>query len=358
MITPLPPLVLAMSLFLSLSGASARAEGSGNTPANTPETLSETSTGHENYLQREQVREFLDELSRDSGLDRNQLAGIMARAKRQQAIIDAISTPAERTLNWASYRPIFLTDKRLEQGRHFMLEHAQLLERATRTYGVPASVITAIIGVETFYGRITGSHDVLDALATLAFDYPPRADFFRSELAEFLTLSAVEGWDPHQRQGSYAGAMGVPQFIASSYRAYAVDFDGNGQRDLFDSMADVIGSVANYLAVHGWLADAPVAERWDFDGGVIPEQVRALERRSLKPLVAGQSVASLGFEGPGLAAGTREDRLLSVMVLEGADGDEAWVGYRNFHVITRYNHSRLYAMAVWQLAQGLQATLE
>ncbi|MGQ7843897.1 lytic murein transglycosylase B [Granulosicoccus sp. 3-233] len=312
----------------------------------------------ENYLHRADVREFLDQLSRDSDLDRNRLAGIMARAKRQQSVLDAISKPAERTLNWARYRPIFLTQKRIDQGREFMREHAELLERATETYGVPADIITAIIGVETFYGRITGSHDVLDSLATLAFDYPPRATFFRSELAEFLSLSAAEGWDPHQRQGSYAGAMGVPQFISSSYRQYAVDFDGDGKRDLFDSMADVIGSVANYFAVHGWEKDAPVAERWSFPDDDIPAQVRSLVRSSLTPTVAGDTVAALGFTGSGLGTGTRDNEHLSVMVLEGGDGDEAWVAYRNFYVITRYNHSRLYAMAVLQLAQGFHSNPE
>ncbi len=310
------------------------------------------------YLNRADVREFLDQLSRDSGLNRNTLAGIMARATRQQSVIDAISTPAERTLNWARYRPIFLKQERIDQGREFVKEHAELLDRATRTYGVPGNIIAAIIGVETFYGRITGSHDVLDSLATLAFDYPPRETFFRSELAEFLTLSAAEGWDPHTRQGSYAGAMGVPQFISSSYRQYAVDFDGDGKRDLFDSMADVIGSVANYFSEHGWQQGAPVAEPWTFADGSIPSQVRALVSSSLKPTVAGESVAALGFNGESLADGTRDNTLLSVMVLEGADGDEAWVAYRNFYVITRYNHSRLYAMAVLQLAQNINSTPE
>jgi membrane-bound lytic murein transglycosylase B len=309
------------------------------------------------YLQRTEVREFLDQLSRDSGLDRNRLGGIIARAHRQQSVLDAISKPAEGTLTWAQYRPIFLKQDRIERGREFMNEHADLLARATRTFGIPASIITAIIGVETFYGRITGKHDVLDSLATLAFDYPPRASFFRQELGEFLVLSDTEGWDPHARQGSYAGAMGVPQFIASSYRQYAVDFDGDGHRDLFNSMADVIGSVANYFAVHGWVQDAPIADRWSFDGD-IPDAVRALVREPLQPAVAGETLARLGFDSDNLAAGTRERHLLSLMIFDGADGEEAWVGYRNFYVITRYNHSRLYALAVLQLAQSIDSSTQ
>ncbi len=308
----------------------------------------------DNYLHRSEVRAFLDELSQSSGLDRNRLAGIMSRATQLQAVLDAISRPAEGRLTWGQYRPIFLKQKRIDQGREFLIEHAELLERARQVYGIPPSIITAIIGVETFYGRITGNYDVLDSLSTLAFDYPPRATFFRQELGEYLKLSEGEGWDVHQRKGSYAGAMGVPQFISSSYRQYAVDFDGDGKRDLFNSMADVIGSVANYFSIHGWVDGAPVADRWQFDG-VIPDSVQALVQSSLAPAVTAQTVTALGFTSDNLQPGTADKQRLSVMVLEGADGDEAWVGYQNFYVITRYNHSRLYAMAVWQLAQSINS---
>ena len=311
----------------------------------------------DNYLHRSVVRAFLDELSQDSGLDRNRLAGIMSRATQLQAVLDAISRPAEGTLTWGQYRPIFLKQKRIDQGREFLIEHAELLERARQVYGIPPSIITAIIGVETFYGRITGNYDVLDALSTLAFDYPPRATFFRQELGEYLKLAEGEGWDVHQRKGSYAGAMGVPQFISSSYQRYAVDFDGDGKRDLFNSMADVIGSVANYFSIHGWVDGAPVADRWQFDG-VIPDSVQALVQSSLAPAVAAQKVTALGFTSDNLQPGAADKQMLSVMVLEGAGGQEAWVGYQNFYVITRYNHSRLYAMAVWQLAQSINSNLD
>ncbi len=343
--------LMAVVLLSPMTSASLFAD-SAAAPVALPEEKTPSS-----FLHRAEVRTFLDELSQDSGLDRNRLAGIMSRATRQQAVIDAISRPAEATLTWGQYRPIFLQQKRIDQGQEFLIEHAELLERARQVYGIPPSIITAIIGVETYYGRITGNYDVLDSLSTLAFDYPPRATFFRKELGEYLKLSEAEGWNVHQRKGSYAGAMGVPQFISSSYQQYAVDFDGDGKRDLFNSMADVIGSVANYLSIHGWVDGAPVADRWEFDG-TIPDAVQALVQSSLSPVVAAQSVTALGFASDNLQSGTADERLLSVMVLDGAEGEEAWVGYQNFYVITRYNHSRLYAMAVLQLAQSIDPNLD
>ncbi|NND91031.1 MAG: lytic murein transglycosylase B [Granulosicoccus sp.] len=322
------------------------------TPSETAVAGDSGSGTADNYLHREDVRLFLDELSSDSGIDRIRLAGIVARAQRQSSVLEAISRPAERTLTWREYRPIFLGQERVQQGREFLQEHADLLARANATYAVPPSIIAAIIGVETFYGRITGKHQVLDSLVTLAFDYPPRSAFFRQELREFLMLSEAEGWNAHERFGSYAGAMGTPQFISSSYRQYAVDFDGDGTRDLFNSMADVIGSVANYLAVHGWVAGAPVADPWPV-GNVVPDEVQALLRRSLTPTVSGDTVRALGFTSENFALGTADRHLLSVMVLAGAEGDEVWVGYRNFYVISRYNRSQLYVMAVLQLAQSI-----
>ena len=313
------------------------------------------------FLEREEVRQFLREVAAEHQLDQHRLAGHFSGLSSQQGIIDAISTPAERTLTWGEYRGIFLKTKRIEQGRDFVVEHQALLARATEQYGVPASVITAIIGVETFYGRITGKHKVLEALATLAFDYPPRAKFFRSELEEFLVLSEKEGWDTAQIKGSYAGAMGYPQFISSSYRQYAVDFDGDGKRDLHGSIADVIGSVANYLAVHGWVSGAPIASRWLSPEGAGVDvskrsDVAALKRKSLKPQIALATIKGLGYK-PSLPSAfdklERDERFVSVMLLEGLKENETWVGYQNFYVITRYNHSHLYAMAVLQLSDAI-----
>lgn len=309
----------------------------------------------ENYLQRPLVREYIKDLAANTGIDQDYLAGLFVKLTPQQDILDAISKPAERTLNWREYRPIFLTDKRVSEGQAYMAQHRALLQRASDVYGVSAEVIAAIIGVETFYGRITGKHGVLESLATLAFDYPPRAKFFKRELSEFLILATSEGWPADKILGSYAGAMGVPQFISSSYRQYAVDFDGDGKRDLFASTADVVGSVANYLAVHGWVEDAPIAERW-ISGLNDKPSVRALVRKSLKPEHTAALVTETGFKSSRITDATRENRLVSVMTMKGENGEEFWVGYQNFYAITRYNHSRMYALAVYQLAQALDRT--
>ncbi|MFT6308496.1 MAG: membrane-bound lytic murein transglycosylase B, partial [Halioglobus sp.] len=304
----------------------------------------------ENYLQRSDVREYVKELSTETGIDQHYLAGLFGKLLPQQDILDAISKPAERTLTWREYRPIFLTDKRISDGKNFMAENRALLQHASETYGVSPQIIAAIIGVETFYGRITGKHGVLESLATLAFDYPPRAKFFKRELSEFLVLANSQGWPADKVLGSYAGAMGVPQFISSSYRQYAVDFDGDGKRDLFGSTADVVGSVANYLAVHGWVENAPVAERW-ISGLDDKASVRALVTKSLKPAHSAELVTQTGFKSSRINQATRGNRLVSVMTMQGQKAEEFWVGYQNFYVITRYNHSRMYALAVYQLAR-------
>lgn len=307
------------------------------------------------FLKRDAVRAYIRQVSVEHDLDQNRIAGLFARLESQADILEAISSPAEFTLTWGQYRPIFIKPKRIAAGREFLGEHRVLFEQAEEVYGVPANIIAAIIGVETFFGRITGKHSVLESLATLAFDYPPRAEFFLSELTEFLVLSEAEGWNALAVKGSYAGAMGMPQFISSSYRQYAVDFDDDGKRDLFDNPADVIGSVANYLAQHGWQRDMPVVERWSFAAG--KRQVLAtLTRQGLRPVIAADTLRAAGFDTDNLARGTSEGTRASVMLLEGSEGMEGWVGYNNFYAITRYNHSHLYAMAVFQLAETLVAS--
>lgn len=211
-------------------------------------------------------------------LDPQWVRSQLAAAKRQPEILQAMRTPPEETLAWYEYRSIFLNQPRIEEGAAFVRKHADIFRRAEKHFGVPPTVIAAIIGVETRYGEVLGEHRVLDALATLGFDYPPRADFFRSELGAFLALAHEENLDPLSVKGSYAGAMGMPQFIPSSYRAYAVDFNHNGQRDLWSEPADVIGSVANYLAVHGWRHDAEVILRAHASN--IPKNMELSQRKT------------------------------------------------------------------------------
>jgi membrane-bound lytic murein transglycosylase B len=287
---------------------------------------------------------FADEMVRSHGLPRAEIAALVAEARYRQEVIDAIRRPWEAK-PWHQYRKLFLTDARIEGGAKFMREHADLLNRAQAEYGVPAEVITAILGVETNYGGNLGRHRVLDALTTLGFAYPPRADFFRKELAQFALLVREEAIDPAEAVGSYAGAMGRPQFIPSSYRAYAVDFDGDGRRDLWDT-ADAIGSVANYFKRHGWRTGEPVAVRAEVPGG-LPPGIEAAEGKPKRP---DSSVGRLAAAGIGAAEALDAAAPATLIRLEGAAGDEYWVGLENFYVITRYNHSNLYAMAVHQLS--------
>lgn len=303
----------------------------------------------EPFLTRDEVRVYIEEISAEHQLDPYRLANLFAAVKPQQSILKAISKPAEKALTWAQYRPIFIKKKRVTQGRLFMKEYADELARAEASFGVPANIVAAIIGVETYYGKVTGKHGVMESLATLAFDYPPRSKFFTSELTEFLILSQIQNWDALTVKGSYAGAMGWPQFISSSYREYAIDFDQDGSTDLFNSVPDAIGSVANYLRRHGWKQDAPIAEPL-----LVKDDTRvavnALVRKSLKPVIAPKTLTNLGFD-------VNKGAPVSVMVLNGKSGAEAWVGYTNFYAITRYNHSKLYALAVFQLSEQLVSSM-
>lgn len=295
-------------------------------------------------------QQFAEEMAQEHGFDEGRVFATLSGAEYQQDIIDAITSPAE-ALPWHRYRPIFVTDARIEEGRTFWAEHEATLNQAQRRYGVPPQVIVAIIGVESRYGRHRGRYRVLDALRTLAFDYPPRGDFFRRELKEFFLLAREEDIDVSERLGSYAGAMGLPQFISSSYRAYAVDLNGNGRRDLWDEIPDVVGSVANYFDRHGWQPGAPVVDRVSVSGTAW----RSLLNDDLKPR---STVAELRRAGVAVPDGVAADRSARLLELEGEDGPEYYAAYRNFYVITRYNHSPLYAMAVHQLAEAMAARQE
>ena len=295
------------------------------------------------------AEEFIARAIAEHGLDEALIRTVLADASYQQSIIDAISRPAEAR-PWYQYRPIFMTETRIAGGVEFWRANADLLTDVAVRFGVPVEVIVAIVGVETNYGMNTGSFRVIDALATLGFYFPRRADFFASELAHFLVLAAEENLPIHEVRGSYAGAMGIGQFIPSSYRAYAVDFDGTGRRDLWRSLPDALGSVANYLAEHRWLQDQPIVLAVDYVPADLDENFPIRPRHTLADL------AALGIE---IETGELPDQTPATLIeLEGADGPEYWVGLNNFYVITRYNRSPLYAMAVTQLAEAIREGAE
>jgi len=310
--------------------------------ANTAEQPAQTE-----YERQVQVEDFITEMVRDHGFTPTPLRTALEQAEKKQSILDAISRPAEKTLEWKGYRKIFITQKRISGGVSFMRKHRAILERAEMVYGVPKEVITAIIGVETYYGRMKGNYRVVDALSTLAFDYPPRAEFFRGQLKEYFILAREEGIDPLSIKGSYAGAMGYGQFIPSSYRHYAVDFDGDKKRDIWHNPTDAIGSVANYFKEHGWQSGEPVV----VPAAVSGEGYQELVNVSLKPELSVDELAAKGFRAKDRR---RYTGMATAMELQGEQGIEHWLGLKNFYVITRYNHSKLYAMAVYQLSQEIK----
>ncbi|MFP5506952.1 MAG: lytic murein transglycosylase B [Gammaproteobacteria bacterium] len=299
------------------------------------------------YAAHPEAAGFIADMEQRHQLPAGEVRSLLAQAEKQQSILDAIARPAEAK-PWRDYRPIFLTDARIDGGVRFWADNAEVLAAAEREFGVDARVIVAIVGVETRYGSNTGRYRVLDALATLAFDYPPRAKFFRGELENYLLLVREEHVDALTAKGSYAGAMGQGQFIPSSYRNYAVDFDGDGKRDLWNSPRDILGSVANYLKVHGWQLGAPVVARARVDG----EGYRALLEKGLKPHLKARELAQHGVS---IDTAADPEAEVALIELDGADGLEHWVVFDNFYVITRYNRSPLYAMAVHQLSEEIAA---
>jgi membrane-bound lytic murein transglycosylase B len=296
------------------------------------------------------VEAFAARAAEEYGLDQQQVLDLLQDARFKQSIVDAISRPAEAK-PWYEYRPIFITEKRIRGGVEFWDEQEALIAQASERFGVDPQYIVAIIGVETFYGGNTGGYRVLDALATLSFHYPDtgndRSDFFSRELMQFLLLGQEEGLPLREVSGSYAGAMGLGQFIPSSYREYAVDLDGDGRRDLWSSMPDVIGSVANYLHRHDWQPGQPVAHRARVAAGADPQLVAT---RDYRPQ---QTVGDLAAGGYSSDEPLDQAMPATVTRLEEANGDAHWLTFQNFYVITRYNRSPLYAMAVHELAEAI-----
>lgn len=298
-------------------------------------------------LEREDVQGFLARMTEQHGFSREQLETAFRDVRISDGILKAIAKPAE-ILPWYRYREIFLQEDRVRQGLEFWQQNAATLARAREAYGVPEEIIVAIIGVETRYGRNAGSYRVLDALATLAFDYPPRSAFFTAELEQFLLLAREQGFDPLVLKGSYAGAMGIPQFISSSYRNFAVDFDIDGVTDIWQNPVDAIGSVGNYFHRHGWLKGGLVTLPAEPEpASAAPEPAPGLE-----PDLDAEGLERLGIRPAIPLPGGEKVKLLA---LELESGREYWLGFRNFYVITRYNRSVHYAMAVYRLAESLRA---
>lgn len=295
-------------------------------------------------------RLFAAEMEQKHGIPAAEVETLLASSEFRDDIIAAITRPAEAK-PWHEYRPIFIQPKRIEEGVRFWKRNEALLDRVALQYGIPPEIIVAIIGIETRYGQFTGRHRVLDSLTTLAFGYPPRGDFFRGELEQFLLLCREESLDPHTAMGSYAGAMGKPQFISSSYRQYAVDHDGDGKRDLWSNDADIIASVANYFKRHGWHPGEWVALPLQGTGrGDLKPFVEA----GMQPSIPLRKLLASGLQLPG-KLNVDPELLGSLIQLEAEDRQEYWVGLHNFYVITRYNHSNLYAMAAYQLSREIGA---
>lgn len=298
------------------------------------------------------VRTFIDEMVSEHEFDREALIETLTKAERKQNILDAIARPAEKTLTWAEYRKIFITPERINAGAAFCRENAETLQSIAASSGVPVEILVGIIGVETYYGRITGGYRVLDALSTLAFHYPPRSSFFRKELKQYLLLVREESLAADEPTGSYAGAMGRPQFMPSSFRAYAVDSTGDGKRDIWNNWADVAGSIANYFNAHGWQSGQDVAMP-----ASLGSKWRGPTPKPKNTLKASATVRSLSKKGVMFSTTLPADAKAHLLTYEGDDGFERWVAFHNFFVITRYNHSVMYALAVHQLGQEVALAL-
>jgi len=306
--------------------------------------------GDARYADRADVRAFIAQMVDRHGFAAKELQTLFGQARFKPAIIAAITPPTEpRARSWQAYRARFLTPQRIEAGVEFRQQQREALARAAGLYGVPEEIIVAIIGVETVYGRNTGSYRVIDALSTLAFDYPPRAEFFRGELENFLLYARDADIDTLALTGSYAGAIGIPQFMPGSYLRYAVDLDGDGKSDLSNSYADAIGSVANFLKAHGWKTGEAVA----YPARVRGENYRKLIDAGIKPAYRFDELAGFGVSAEGEASA---DALCALIELSTPDEASVYLlGLTNFYVLTRYNRSSMYAAAVLELAQAVKS---
>lgn len=305
-----------------------------------------------------ELNHFIQKMVNEHQFNESELTQLLNQAETKDSILQAISKPAENVLPWFKYKNIFLGQKRVEEGVQFWKKNQKTLDKAYKKYGVPPEMIVSIIGVETFYGKQKGSYRVLDALVTLAFDYPPRAPFFRSELESFLLMTREENLDPSQLLGSYAGAMGMPQFVASSYRRFAVDFSGKGKRDLINNTEDVIGSVANYFVQSGWKTNEPVI--FPIINTGLNNYVTTLEThaKNPEPKYILEDLYQQNVQLTRNATRLNPKTRVAVIPLQEEQGLTYWLGLNNFYVITRYNRSNHYAMAVYELSQKIKSLKE
>lgn len=301
-------------------------------------------------VERPEVQQFIAAMVERHGFDAESLNQLFAQAQPRLSAVRIMTDQVVQPLPWPRYRSHFVNAWNIRHGVRFWRQHGAALASARKVYGVPEEVIVAIIGVETRYGKTQPRFPEFDTLTTLAFDYPRRAEFYRGELEQYLLLMREEQLDPLSARGSFAGAMGIPQFMPSSYRSYAVDSNRDGRRDLWGSEADAIGSVANYLKAYGWVAGQPVAVRAR-QMEVVDANPSAFVSTTLKPEWSAEELELLGLasdEGPSSSA------LAALLAVEGEEGREYWLGYDNFYAITRYNRSLHYALAVYQLSREIR----
>ncbi len=297
------------------------------------------------------TKKLMDELIMEHGFDEQYIKSIFTKVNYLPSLIDSISKPAEKTKTWPEYRAIFITPARIAAGVLFAKKHRILLNKASQETGVPVAILLGILGVETYFGRILGSYKVIDSLYTLTVGYPPRSSFFRKQLINLFYLAREQNIDIQTVKGSYAGAMGAPQFIPSSYRSFAVDGDGDGSIDLFYNWDDIIMSVGNYLQVNGWQNQENILVTANLADSLIKEYAS----KGLKPKF---TIAELKKAGLNFSTTLSVESPAQVIKLEGNDAKESYVGFHNFFVITTYNRNVMYALSVYLLGQNIEPAIK
>ena len=304
---------------------------------------------YSDYSVKDETIEFIDYMVQKHGYEKSNLESIFQRAEYQEKVVRIMNRQPEGTMTWERYREIMVNESRISAGKEFIRSHKQDLKRAEKIYGVPAEIIASILGIETSYGRIKGNIRVIDSLSTLAFDYPRRSKFFKIQLEEFLLLSKEENFNPEEIEGSIAGAMGYGQFMPDSYRDYAVDFDNDGVRDILNNPVDAIGSVANFLNKKGkWKPNAPIAIR-----AKAINEIKEI-KSSFKPYMTSMELEKIGLVA---SEGIPGNLKFVPISLDLEDGYEYWLGFDNYHSISRYNRSKLYVMAVFEFSNSLSKFL-